>query len=88
MVCDQLDRVFMEIKRTERPAWKEYQRQAIKDAGDLIPVIAHRYNGCPWQVMVPLDRLMEFVATINEAMDRRAMDGDPADRESGQPGVR
>lgn len=31
--------------------------QAIADAGESVPVVLHRANGCPWLAIVPLDDL-------------------------------
>jgi Holliday junction resolvase len=46
--CDPLRAFHLECKRSERINIYDAMRQAVADAGDRIPVVAHRRNNCSW----------------------------------------
>lgn len=58
VLCPSLPHVHFECKRTERLDLYAALEQAIKDAGDRLPVVAHRRNGRPWVAILPLDQLL------------------------------
>ncbi len=56
--------VHIECKRTERLRLYEAIEQAIADAGEKVPVVAHRQNHKPWVVVVRLDDLPKLAVQI------------------------
>lgn len=61
IVCPSLPFHF-EVKRTERLRIHESMRQAIRDAGDATPAVAHRRNRDDWLVTMRLSDLLELIA--------------------------
>jgi len=57
IVCPSLPFHF-EVKRTERLRVHESMRQAIHDAGDMTPAVAHRRNRDDWLVTMRLSDLL------------------------------
>ena len=43
----------MEVKRVERLNIAEAMKQAEKDCGEMMPLVAHKKNHGPWMVTVP-----------------------------------
>lgn len=60
VVCPALGGIHLECKRTEVTRMGDWIEQAIRDAGDKLPVIAHRKNGEDWVAIIPLDRFLDF----------------------------
>ena len=56
--------VHIECKRTERLRLYETLEQAIADAGEKVPIVAHRQNHKPWVVVVQLDDLPRLAVQI------------------------
>jgi hypothetical protein len=56
--------VHIECKRAERFRLYEALGQAIADAGEKVPVVAHRQNHKPWVVVVRLDDLPRLAVQI------------------------
>jgi hypothetical protein len=56
--------VAWEVKRTNRLRMREAWRQLEADAavGDLMPVLAHRWDRGPWLATVELDELLALLA--------------------------
>jgi len=53
----EIPHVHIEVKRTEALKLYPSMDQAIKDAGDKVPVVLHRMNGRPWLAIARLDDL-------------------------------
>ena len=53
--------VHIEVKRCERLSLYPAMKQAIKDAGDKLPVVFHRQNREEWVAIVRLNDLPELV---------------------------
>lgn len=72
--------VHFECKRAERLSLYPALNQAIGDAGDKIPIVAHRSNRNPWVVIVRLDDLpklvssLEFQVTRNSSLETRNLE--------------
>jgi Holliday junction resolvase len=64
-VISDFSEVHFEIKRAERLSLYPALRQAIKDAGENIPVVCHRANHQDWVVIVRLDDLPKLATIMN-----------------------
>lgn len=64
-VITDIDNLHIECKRVERFNLYKSLDQARDDAGNKIPVIAHRKNRKPWVIVVELERLAELCEAIN-----------------------
>lgn len=54
--------VTVEVKRVERLAFRASWDQCTEAAGeDLLPVLAHRWNGGEWLAVLPLDELLALL---------------------------
>lgn len=56
--------VHLESKRTERLQLRKAVEQANRDAGENVPVVAHRWNRGEWLLIVPLPRLLDFARIV------------------------
>ena len=63
------DKLHFECKYVEAFNLYKAMDQAEGDAGDKIPVVAHRRNKKPWVVCVKLDDVIEFCKEILEKMN-------------------
>ena len=64
--------VHVECKRTERFRLYDALDQAIGDAGQNVPVVAHRQNRKPWVAIVRLDDLPRLATQLYLTMARTA----------------
>ena len=60
VVCPSLPFHF-EVKRTERLRLHDAVSQAIADAGNNVPVVAHRRNGGEWLAVLRLEDLITML---------------------------
>jgi Holliday junction resolvase len=60
-VVTDIEGVHFESKRVEKGSIYPWLAQAKRDAGDKIPVVAHRRNGEEWIAILPLKHLMELL---------------------------
>lgn len=60
------ERLHFECKYVEAFNLYKAMGQAERDAGNKIPVVAHRRNNKPWVVCVKLDDVIEFCKEILE----------------------
>lgn len=60
------DGIHIECKRTERLQLYTALAQAIDDAGDSVPVVAHRKNREDWVMIVRLNDLPELARILKE----------------------
>ncbi len=67
VVCPQLSRIHFEVKAVERLNVNEAMAQAVEDAGDKIPVIAHKRNQDEWLVTMRASDWFQMVATARPA---------------------
>jgi Holliday junction resolvase len=63
-VATDIPEVHIECKRTERLRLYEALEQAITDAGEKVPVVAHRQNHQPWVAIVRLEDLPRLATQI------------------------
>ena len=63
-VYTDLEGVHFEVKRTESLSLYAAMEQAINDAGDNIPVVAHRRNHKEWLVVLKLKDVPEFIRRV------------------------
>ena len=65
-VVTDIEGLHIECKRVERFNLYEALIQAKNDAGNGVPVVAHRKNREPWVVVVELDNLLALCKLIND----------------------
>ncbi len=53
--------MHIECKRCERLRLHDAVRQAVADAGEKIPIVAHRRTGGEWLAILPLDDLFTLL---------------------------
>lgn len=63
-VATDLEHVHFECKRVERFNVYEALDQAIGDAGERLPVVAHRRNRGAWVAILPLERLLPLLRAV------------------------
>ncbi len=63
----QLDGVHWEVKFVERESIRAWMKQAEADSGGKVPVVLSKRSREPWLVTLPLERLYEFHARLEEA---------------------
>ena len=61
VVCDALPSVHLEVKRCERLDLYSAIDQARRDAGDKLPIVAHRRNDCRWLAIIDLLDLLAIL---------------------------
>ena len=61
MICPTLPGLHFEVKRAERLRLHEAMQQAIEDAGDKLPIVAHRRNRGDWLAIVRLSDLIKLM---------------------------
>lgn len=63
----------IQVKRCEKLAIPQWWAQAVRDAGEHVPVLAYRQSRKPWTFRVPLDVLIgsmpEFEYTCELGID-------------------
>ena len=63
-IVTSLQGIHFECKRTEHfQLWSAIE-QAVRDAGENVPVVCHRSNRRPWIVVVRLDDLPKLVRAL------------------------
>ena len=60
-VIHSIDGVHFEVKRVETLRLQEAIDQAAADAGDLVPVVAHKRNRGRWYATLPMDELIRML---------------------------
>lgn len=61
VICESLDNFHLECKRTERLNLYAAMDQAIRDADQKTPVVAHRRNRGEWLAIIRLDDLLNLI---------------------------
>jgi hypothetical protein len=64
VVCPQLSAFHFEVKSVERLNVNEAMAQAVEDAGDKIPVVAHKRNRGEWLVTMRASDWFEMLARV------------------------
>lgn len=59
--------VHWEVKFVERESIRAWMKQAVEDSGGKVPVVLSKKSREPWLITLPLERLYEFVARLEEA---------------------
>ena len=70
------ENLHLEVKRCEAGNPYRWMDQAVRDAGDKVPLVLHRRNGRDWLLIVRLDdgpRLAQEIAATAEAVGRPAV---------------
>lgn len=62
VICDGLGAYHFEVKRVEAGNLFTWMKQAERDAGTNIPVVAHRRNGEQWVAVMRMEDFLLFVA--------------------------
>ena len=60
-VVTSLRDTHFECKRVEKGSLYDWLDQAKRDAGDKVPVVAHRRNHKEWVAILPLDQLITLL---------------------------
>jgi Holliday junction resolvase len=60
-VVSGFSRVHWEVKRTEKCSPYAYLAQAVADAGDGVPIVAHKQNGKDWLCILPASALLRLL---------------------------
>lgn len=47
--------IHIEVKRVERLNIEDAMAQSVRDAGDQVPIVAHRKNNCEWLITMKAD---------------------------------
>lgn len=63
-----------EVKRVERLNLHDAMKQAVADAGDAIPYVAHRRNRDVWLVTLRADDLRMFAAALLDGLQQQRSD--------------
>lgn len=61
VVCEALPTIHLECKRVEAGNLYNWLTQAVDDAGDKTPVVAHRRNNKEWVAIMRLTDLLEMM---------------------------
>jgi len=64
--------VHVECKLTESLSLYPAMQQAVRDAGENVPIVCHRRNGKPWLAVVRLDDLPRLAELIYLTMAENA----------------
>ncbi len=67
VVCPQLSGFHFEVKAVERLNVNEAITHAVEDAGDKIPVVAHKRNRSEWLVTMRASDWFQMLATARPA---------------------
>lgn len=65
-VYTDIEGVHFEVKRTESLSLYTAMKQACDDAGDAVPVVAHRRNDREWLLVLRLGDLPDFIKVLKE----------------------
>jgi Holliday junction resolvase len=72
VVCSDLPALHFEVKLVERLNVNEAMSQAVGDAGDKIPVLAHKRNRGDWLVTMRADDWFRLLAQAQPGQPRAA----------------
>ena len=64
VIVEALPGIHFEAKRCERLNLYDAIAQARRDAGDKLPIVAHRKNACEWLAILPL---VDLLAILRES---------------------
>jgi len=61
VICPDLSWLHFEVKHVQALNIIDAMDQAKRDAGEKVPVVAHRKNGTPWLITLPADEFAKFL---------------------------
>ena len=61
VICDALPWAHFEVKAVERLNIEDAMEQARRDAGDKVPLVAHKRNHRRWLVTMDADTFFQFL---------------------------
>lgn len=61
-VVTSLENIHFEVKRVEKLNLSKAMEQATNDAGDKVPVVAHRRNREDWMLTLKMSDIKRFVS--------------------------
>jgi Holliday junction resolvase len=64
VVCDQLRWAHFEVKAVEKLNVQDAMDQACRDAGDKVPLVAHKRNFRPWLVTMTGEIFFQFLRGV------------------------
>ena len=64
-VMSNIPNIHFEVKRVESLNVDKAMKQAVNDAGDKIPVVAHRKNNQDWLITMPAEAFLQYVELAN-----------------------
>lgn len=64
--ADGIPSTHVEVKRVERLNLEAAMAQAVRDAGENVPYVAHKRNRQPWMVTVRAKDLLAFARLVVE----------------------
>lgn len=83
VVCEVLPRVHFEVKRCEALSVYRALEQARTDAGEKMPIVAHRRNDCDWVAILSMRDLLQLlressqlVQVVNELIREEGLPDD------------
>ena len=65
VVCESLDFLHFEVKRTQRLSLHKAMDQAMDDCGDAMPVIAHKKNHKEWLVILSAEDFISLLGKLS-----------------------
>lgn len=71
-VVTNLDGVHFEVKRVEKFSLDKSMAQAVADAGDAVPVVAHKKNRGEWVLVMRADDLPRLCVALTDALVAQA----------------
>lgn len=80
VVVPSLPALHFEAKRCERLNLYDSMAQARNDAGNKLPVVAHRRNDHPWVAILMLTDLLTILRESDFATNASGLDEAPRDR--------
>jgi hypothetical protein len=73
VICEELPKIHFEVKYCEKLSLYDAMAQAVSDAGENIPVVAHRRNDCDWLVIMRADDWMGLIKETDHVKFGRAI---------------
>ena len=69
-VADGIPGTHPEVKRVERLNLQDAMDQAVRDAGDAIPYVAHRRNRSDWLVTLRASDMLDFAERLLQGLEQ------------------
>lgn len=85
-VVTSMDAIHLEVKRVEKGNPYGWMAQAVRDAGEKLPIVLHRRNGEDWLAIVRLADVPRLAQEVGRQVAKVGQQQVPAD--VSVPGVR